>query len=388
MADRRPLLSGMDDDYGSYALSQKASFERTFPAVMEAALGFADEPVLRVVDQGASDGRNSHALMRDLIAMRAGRPLAYSFIDMPTNPWDVAHGRLNADPVIGPAAHVVPTPADTRAVDAGSGGHLASADDHAAAVDEALTSGATTVIGMAGIPLHTGLSAPAGTVHMAITGTTMHWVEAPQDLGSARSVFPGYPDHHNEIERSAWRDAAARQWDQLVRLRAAELVPGGWFIAALPASEMPCPDRTGLYAEIARDMNAVLAEWVASGHIAQATADAVVVPVWMRTVEEIRAPFDAGGGDVDGLVIERVELFHLDNPYFDPDPAVFARDFVRSCLAWGGPLFRRAFTREGEDRADQLLGEFLAEIEARVAADPGRHRWDYLEALVVCRKRD
>ena len=203
MADRRPLLSGMDDDYGSYALSQKASFERTFPTVMDAALAFADEPVLRVVDQGASDGRNSHALMRDLIALRAGRPLAYSFVDMPTNPWDVAHGRLNADPVIGPAVHVVPTPADARAVDAGSGGHLASADDHAAAVDEALASGATTVIGMAGIPLHTGLSAPAGTVHMAITGTTMHWVEAPQDLGSARSVFPGYPDHHDEVERLA-----------------------------------------------------------------------------------------------------------------------------------------------------------------------------------------
>ncbi len=107
MADRRPLLSGMDDDYASGAPSQKASLERTFPAVMDAALGFADERVLRVVDQGAADGRNSHALMRDLIALRAGRPMAYSFVDMPTNPWAVARERLQEDPVLGAAVEVV-----------------------------------------------------------------------------------------------------------------------------------------------------------------------------------------------------------------------------------------------------------------------------------------
>jgi len=75
-------------------------------------------------------------------------------------------------------------------------------------------------------------------------------------------------------------------------------------------------------------------------------------------------------------------------PTTRPAPRVFAGDFIRSCVAWGGPLFRRAFAREGEDRADALLGEFLPELEARVAADPNRHRWDYLEALAVCRKRD
>jgi len=75
-------------------------------------------------------------------------------------------------------------------------------------------------------------------------------------------------------------------------------------------------------------------------------------------------------------------------PTTRPAPRVFAGDFIRSCVAWGGPLFRRAFAREGEERADQLLGEFLPELEARVAADPNRHRWDSLEALAVCRKRD
>jgi hypothetical protein len=265
---------------------------------------------------------------------------------------------------------------------------VSTAEDHAAVTREALAGEAAVVVGLAGIALHVAPCAPDGTVHLAITGTTMHWVDAPSDLGSTGSVFPGYADHRDEGQRAAWRDRAARQWEQLLHLRARELAPGGWFIAALPASAHPHLDSSGVYAEIVHDMNEVLATWVAGGRIAQSVADAVVTPVWMRTIEEIRAPFDAGSGEVDGLVLERVELFHLDNPYVDPDPAVFARRFVLSCLAWGGPLFLRAFGRASENGAQQLLDDFVSELEGRVAADPGRYRWDYIEAMVVARKRE
>ena len=67
---------------------------------------------------------------------------------------------------------------------------------------------------------------------------------------------------------------------------------------------------------------------------------------------------------------------------------MFARDYVRSVLAWGGPLLHRAFAREGEDRAPGLLAAFLEELEERVADAPERYRWDYIEALVICRKTD
>jgi len=385
--ERRPLLTSMDDDYASYALSQRMSFEHAFAAILTAALELNDERVLRVVDQGAADGVNSHLLIRTLVAMRAGRPLVYSFVDMPTNAWAVAARKLGGHPDLGGAVVVVPHAKHPLARDVGTGPHASTAEDHAAITGEALADRATVVVGLAGIPLHVSPCAPDGTVHLAITGTTMHWVDAPPDLASTGSVFPGYADHRDEGQRAAWREHAARQWDQLMRLRARELAPGGWFIAALPASAHPHSHGSGMYAEIVHDMNEILAAWVAEGRIAQSTADAVVAPVWMRTVEEIRVPFDAGGGDVDGLVLKRVELFRLDNPYVDPDPAVFALRFVQSCLAWGGPLFLRAFAREGEDRAHLLLGEFVEELEARVAADPGRYRWDYIEALVVARKR-
>ncbi|MGE5697859.1 MAG: hypothetical protein ACM4D3_22240, partial [Candidatus Sericytochromatia bacterium] len=70
-------LSSMADDCARHALSQRASFEATHPAVMAAAGRLASEPVLRVADLSAADGVNSHGLIRDLVAQRAGRALIW-----------------------------------------------------------------------------------------------------------------------------------------------------------------------------------------------------------------------------------------------------------------------------------------------------------------------
>jgi SAM-dependent methyltransferase len=385
----------MADDYARYALSQRAAFEATHPAVLAAARLLADEPVLRVVDLGAADGVNSHGLIRDLAEERAGRPLIYALVDLPTNAWGVAADHLRhafGGAAGGPAVVVIPVPGDAGpgVADVGTGAHYASPEAHGEACRRALEQGSppATVISMAGIPLQQAPSLPTGSVHVAVSGTAMHWVADAAGLASSGSVFPGYPDHMDEAERRVWRVAAAEQWERLLEMRAMELAPGGWFIAALPASPAPCPERTGLYVEIIGDMNRVLADWCRAGRIRAATVAAVVVPVWMRTLDEIRRPFEAGGGHVAGLELERAELFRLDNPYWHNDPAVFARGYVRSVSAWGGPLLLRAFGREGEDRAPGLLADFLGELEERVADAPDRYRWDYIEALVICRKVD
>ncbi len=144
---------------------------------------------------------------------------------------------------------------------------------------------------MAGIPLEWEPCLPPGSVHVAVTGTAMHWVADSGGLASRGSVFPGHPDHMDEAERRAWREEAVRQWQRLLEVRAMELAPGGRFIAALP-------------------------------------------------------------------------------------PALFARGYVRSVLAWGGPLLQRGFAREGEDCVPALLADFLAALEDRVADDPDRYRRD------------
>jgi SAM-dependent methyltransferase len=392
---RRPELSSMAYDYARHALSQRAAFEATHPAVLAAARLFADEPVLRVADLGAADGVNSHDLIRALAEERAGRPLSYALVDLPTNTWGVAADHLRH--AFGGAANgsgvvVIPAPGDAgpRIADDGTGAHYASPEAHGEGVRRAVEHSPppAVVISMAGIPLQQAPCLPPGSVHIAVTGTAMHWIADSGGLASTGSVFPGYPDHVDEAERRAWRVAAARQWEQLLEMRAMELAPGGRFIAALPASPAPCPEREGLYAELIRTMNRILAEWRSGGRIGAATAAAVVVPVWMRTLDEIQAPFERGGGRVAGLELESAELFRLDNPYWHDDPAVFGRRYVRSVSAWGRPLLLRAFAREGYDRAHGLLADFLGELEKRIADAPDRYRWDYIEALVICRKAD
>ena len=385
----------MADDYARYALSQRAAFEETHPAALDAAQRFADERVLRVVDLGAADGVNSHRLIRDLAQQRAGRPLIYALVDLPTNAWGVADEHLRrafGETADGSGFVVIPAPGDAGPgiADAGTGAHYASAEAHDEGCRRALEHSPppATVISMAGIPLQQAPCLPPGSVHVAVSGTAMHWIADAAGMASTGSVFPGYPDHTDEAEREAWRVAAARQWQRLLELRAVELAPGGRFIAALPASPAPDPERSGLYVEIIGDMNQVLADWHRAGRVGAATVASVVVPVWMRTLEEIREPFDARGGRIDGLELESAELFRHDNPYWHEDPAVFAREYARSVLAWGGPLLHSAFAREGEDRVSGLIADFLRALEERVADDPDRYRWDYVEALVICRRAD
>jgi SAM-dependent methyltransferase len=378
----------MADDYARHALSQRASFEATHPAVLAAAERLADEQVLRVADLGAADGVNSHGLIRELVALRAGRPLIYALVDLPTNAWGVAAGHLRE--AFGPAAVVIPAPdeAGPEVADAGTGAHYALPETHGDACRRALdhAPAPATVVSMAGIPLHQAPSLPPGSVHIAVSGTCMHWVPDAAGLAATGSIFPGYADHVDEDERRAWRIAAERHWERLLEMRAAELAPGGWFVAAIPAAPAPWPDRTGLYSEIIGDMNGLLDEWRRADRISDATVAAAVVPVWARTLDEFRAPFKAGR--FAGLELQSAELFHLDNPYRHDDPAVFAREYVQSIAAWGGPLFLRAFARDGEARAAGLLSAFFAELQERVADAPERYRWDYVEALVICRKVD
>ena len=180
----------MADDYARHALSQRAAFAATQPAVMAAAQRLADEPVLRVADLGAADTRGVVVIPRQGDA--------------------------------GPGA-----------ADTGTGAHYASAEAHGDACRRALEHDPppATVISMAGIPLQQAPCLPSGTVHVAVTGTAMHWVADAAGLASSGSVFPGYPDHVDAAERRAWRVAAARQWERLLEMRAIELAPGGRFMS-------------------------------------------------------------------------------------------------------------------------------------------------------------
>ena len=193
---QRPGLSSMADDYARHALSQLASFEATHPAVLAAARELCDEPVVRVADLGAADGVNSHGLIRALASEREGQALVYALVDLPTNAWGVAASHLQD--AFGGAADeqgvlVIPRTGRPGVADVGTGPYYASPETHDEGCRRAVKQEAAppTVISMAGIPLDKAPCLPPGTVHIAVTGTTMHWVADAAGLPSTGSVFPG-----------------------------------------------------------------------------------------------------------------------------------------------------------------------------------------------------
>ena len=383
----------MSSDYARNARSQAQAFTHTYPTVLAAAQAHNDIDDLVVADLGAADGVNSHELITALVAERDGRGLHYALVDLPSNVWGVAARQLAqlADRSGHPERFaIVPDAATPREIvrDIGTGDHLGTPEEHRRAVREASARKPrpATVLSLAGIPIQSGPCLPAGTVHIAVSGTAMHWVSDSGALPSTGSVFPGYPNHRDAAQRAAWADAAARDWRRILAHRGTELAPGGTLVAAVPASPGRWPDRGGAYRSISADMDDILARWGDEGRIGPAALAAVVVPTWSRTLEEFRAPFDEQGGTFAGLRLERAELFSLDNPYRDEDPQVFAENYVRSVEAWGRPLFARALGVEGAVESAQLLQDLHDELVSRVAGDPQRYRRDYHQALIVCRK--
>jgi SAM-dependent methyltransferase len=395
VAERPSALSHMSSDYAHNARSQALAFAHTYPTVLAAAKAHNDVRDLVVADLGAADGVNSHELITALVAERDGRGLHYALVDLPSNVWQVAARELvqMADRSGYPERFaVIPDAATTRDFvrDVGTGDHLGTADEHLRALREASARqpAPATVVSLAGIPIQTGPCLPPGTVHIAVSGTAMHWVSDSGALPSTGSVFPGYPNHRDAAQREAWADAAARDWTRILEHRGAELAPGGTLVAAIPASPGRWPDRGGAYRAISADMDDILASWREQGRIGPAALAAVVVPTWSRTLEEFRAPFGDLGGTFAGLTLEVAELFTLDNPYRDKDPQVFAENYIRSVEAWGKPLFARALAVEGAGECADLLRDLHDELVSRVARDPERHRRDYQQALIVCRKTD
>ena len=384
----------MADDYARYALSQRAAFEATHPAALSAARRFAAEPVLRVVDLGAADGVNSHGLIRSLVRERGGRKLAYALVDLPTNVWGVAAEHLqNAFPrasaSLGSSSSLpmtsavrgspmsAPASTTTRRKPTVRESVARSSERRRGAPSSAWL--ASHSIRRRACPRALCMSRSPG---QRCTGSRMRQAWSPRGPSSRatritktiRSVEHGGPPRRDSGSAcSSCGRTSSRPVDVLWPRFQPRLRRGS--------------ERAGLYVQLIADMNAILAEWCREGRIDAGTVSAIVVPVWMRTLDEIRAPFEENGGSVSGLELESAELFRLDNPYWDDDPEVFARSYVGSASAWGGPIFLRAFERERDGRrASGLLDAFLAELKQRIAEAPARYRWDYVEALIVCRK--
>src|SRR5262249_21381129 len=121
---------------------------------------------------------------------------------------------------------------------------------------------------------------PEATVAIGWSGTSVLWLDGRPDVGPG-NLFSSLATG-DDVGR--WAEAAARDWRTFLRHRSSELVPVRRLVMPSPEAPDAYPPFLTLLSEAVRDA-------VRTGCITAEEADAMTVPTYLRTRDEIEAPF-------------------------------------------------------------------------------------------------
>ena len=229
---------------------------------------------LAIVDYGVSEGRNSMAPIGAAIAVLRGRVGAERAItvfhtDLPDNDFAALFETLARDPASYMAGDAAVFPA---------------------AVGRSFY----------------GQILPAGSVTLGWSSWAVQWL----------SRVPGpIPDQvqvaysRDDGARARYDAQAAEDWAAFLTHRAVELVPGGRLVVATMATD---DDGAFGYRPLVESLYDALGEMVDAGLASPAEKAAMAIPTVGRSRAELLAPF--AGGRFHGLAMERLEIFHGEDP--------------------------------------------------------------------------
>ena len=325
--------------YNRASAVQAAGAMPALPMLRDAAgLVPVEGAPLAIADYGVSEGRNSMAPIGAAIAVLRGRVGAERAItvfhtDLPDNDFAALFETLARDPASYMAGDAAVFPAAVGR----------------SFYDQIL---------------------PAGSVTLGWSSWAVQWL----------SRVPGpIPDQvqvafsRDDAARARYGAQAAADWAAFLTHRAVELVPGGRLVVATMAT-----DDAGEfgYRPLVESLYDALDEMVAAGLARPEEKAAMAIPTVGRSRAELTAPF--AGGRFHGLVMERLEIFHGE----DPIGAAFAADGDAQAWAERWTAFNRASVFptlaariEGPDAADRRAA-FIAALDRamvrRLAAVPQR----------------
>jgi hypothetical protein len=232
---------------------------------------------------------------------------------------------------------------------------------------------------------------PANSLNLAFSATASHYIsKAPCDI----------TDHVHMVgakgkERRAYDEVGRAEWDNLLALRARELVAGGRlvFLNFGIDEEGRYLGHTGgvsmfdmfdrLWKQLAHEGKITAAEYANTNF-----------PQVYRTTQQFIAPLtDAQSAAYRaGLRVEHVESRHLVCPYAKAfaehrDAERFARDYIPTLRSWSEPTFAAGLSpaRSAEGRL-AILDTFFGRYQQAVASAPEGHGMDYIHIHLVCRK--
>ena len=346
--DARPTKTAMQGGgfYNQHSSAQAAGIERMLWLLEQAAVDMPiGEETLVIVDYGSSQGRNSMTPMRvalEAVRSRCGPDKAALVFhtDLPSNDFGSLFVALEEDP----------------------NSYASVSQVYSAAVGRSFF----------------GTILPPEQVHLGWNSWAVHWLsqktlDAPDHVTPTLSAVP------------AVRNQAALQsaldWDCFLRSRSSELRAGGKLLCLVMIDAGESVDTDLLWTYLWDSIVEVSTE----GSLTAQELLGVTVPIWYRSLAELKAPFEAEG-TLAGLSLDHLEATTAPDPFWETleqsgDSREFGTSWANLMRAVAAPSITSVI---GEDRHD-VLDDIFVRYAARIAGEPRRYDW-HLAAMVMSKK--
>lgn len=228
---------------------------------------------------------------------------------------------------------------------------------------------------------------PANSVTLGWSSWAVAWLSRPP---------APIPDHvqvsysADAATRSAYAHQSARDWEDFLTARGAEMRPGARLVMVIPAAD---DDGSAGYRPMFDAAWAALSGFVHEGLIDADEAVRMGMPHLGRSAAELAAPF-GDGGEFAGLTIERLEMVSGTDAFFDDyestgDAAAFGAGWAGVFAAGAFPSLATGLNSGPDDPRTAIVFDRLrAEVAHRLAGSPQRMRIPVANAVLVKRRDD
>lgn len=347
--------------YDANSAPQWRAIETVLPLVDKAATSLPLEgtgPVC-LADFGCSEGRNSIAVMQRALTSllpRTDRPVQTLHSDLPTNDFSKLFLNLRPDgqPVFDAG----------RVFSAAVGGSM---------FDQLL---------------------PGRSLHLGTTFNAIGFLSRRPVAELPGYIFPNGPStarangYVSDEDRQAFAEQAKRDVADFLKMRAAELVPGGKLLVQVFGASEAARTCDGIY-DLLND--AVQAS-VASGEISQDTYARYYQPVYMRTLEELTAPVtDASYGAAGLFRIDDTRSYEVPVPFntsfeADGDLDRYVTDYVNFFRAFTQAVLEAALPA-GSGRS-QLVDRIFDRARDLLRKNPELYPFRYIAVAMLLTRTD
>jgi hypothetical protein len=346
--------------YDQHSTAQLATIH-AFQDWIEAAVANLPLPApaqpVTVLDLGSSEGRNAIHVMKTIVAglrQRTRQPVQTIYSDLPSNNFNQLFDNLEQARCAG----LVPTGVYASAV-AGS---------------------------------FYGPLLPPGTVHVATSFNSIHWLDhlpaepVPDFVAYRRPHPPRSGLTVSPEATAAFKGQAEQDLVRFLECRARELVPGGKLLLAGPGDT----DQARMSDGIADVLNDACLDLVADGVLERDQYERLTMPVYFRTVAELLAPWEAEDSTVrDTFEIDRAEVLEVPTPFCVEfrrgNMAAFADAYTGFMRAVSEPVVKAALQ---QPEREQIIVESLYErIRDRLLAEPERYLFRYILVAALLTRR-